>query len=516
MPLLRVRGDQVPTVDVFIAYCGEGLDVVMDTVRAACALDYPEDRYRIIVLDDKNSIEIKEAVETLQAKRKTVYYSTRKANVITHTKAANLNHGLRFVSHLPDGPSDMVAVLDVDMIPLPHWLRSLVPHLLEDSKAAMANPPQHLYNIPDGDPLGQTMDILFDFFEPLKQCSNGGWCTGSGWLARRSAIDQLGGIPEESINEDILTSVFLTALGWEILYVHEPCQWGLVPSTLESHIKQHKRWCAGIVSTAALWWNPRAKSMSTGEKFGALFPAIAISLEVVASMATYVALPILLLTGLPLIVTSTDTQFRTLSVLSLIRYFALFYYGLLTTKATNYRLGIVFSQPIWQMPFQFMTLVRFSLSVITSGEVPLFTPSGLIDSPSSARSLPRRIKTALIDFGFIVHLSIALGCVAGLVSTLQAAMTGPNFWKVFLVRAGWPTAFILCSIYITDSWMPMTRIIFPPRPIQRETLLERDPASKLAYPTEEAKDQHRARPSQSRTVLITAYFVTMTILICRG
>jgi hypothetical protein len=38
-PKLRIRGDEVPTVDVFITCCGEDVDVVLDTTRAAAAVD---------------------------------------------------------------------------------------------------------------------------------------------------------------------------------------------------------------------------------------------------------------------------------------------------------------------------------------------------------------------------------------------------------------------------------------------------------------------------------------------
>lgn len=38
-PKLRLRGEEVPTVDAFITCCGEDVDVVLDTTRAAAAVD---------------------------------------------------------------------------------------------------------------------------------------------------------------------------------------------------------------------------------------------------------------------------------------------------------------------------------------------------------------------------------------------------------------------------------------------------------------------------------------------
>ncbi|KAL9039543.1 MAG: hypothetical protein Q9214_004834 [Letrouitia sp. 1 TL-2023] len=492
-PLLRLLGNQVPTVDVFITYCGEGLEIIMDTVRAAYAVDYPKDRFRIIVLDDKVSNELKLAIKESQITMKNLYYSTRNTKVVTHTKAANLNHGLEFVSKLPGGSSELMAVLDVDMIPLPNWLRALVPHLLQDRKVGLANPPQHLYNIPDGDPFGQSMDILFDVLEPLKHCTNSAWCTGSGWVARRSAVDQLGGVPEESINDDILLSVFLRATSWNIVYVHEPVQWGMVPSTLASHIKQQKRWCAGVVSTAALWWNPRAVKLSPGAKFGALFPAIAFGFQILTVMVTFVAFPILLLMGFPLVVTSTTTQLKLLTLLAFLRLLAAFHYNLLSSKATNYHLSIVSPAHIWPIPFQFKTLFQIFLSVVAGHGVPLFTPSGLVDFERKTTSVSQRIKLALWDYGFVVHSTISLACAFGVARSFQVAMDSKHFWQELFVRAGWPPAFLLCTLAATDSWTPIGHVMFPATPVTRDTLLDRDSETKLAYPTAKARDQVRTQ-----------------------
>lgn len=143
---LRIIGDVVPTVDVFITCCGEDLDVILDTIRATAAVDWPADRFRIIILDDGTSAELRTAIETLTlANPKTsIYYTARVKvrGVHHHFKAGNLNHGLAFVQELPGGPGEFIAALDADMIPEPHWLRTIVAHLVIDSQLALSCPPQ--------------------------------------------------------------------------------------------------------------------------------------------------------------------------------------------------------------------------------------------------------------------------------------------------------------------------------------------------------------------------------------
>ncbi|KAL8871749.1 MAG: hypothetical protein Q9174_002481, partial [Haloplaca sp. 1 TL-2023] len=314
----RLVGKQVPTVDVFITYCGEERDVLLDTVQATIALDYPRDRYRVIVLDDSVSDELKAEIHGMGQGIGNVYYSSRGSRPKTHTKAGNINHGLKYVQSLAGGASEMVALLDVDMIPSPDWLRACMPHILTDPKVALVSPPQRHYNMPNGDPLGQSLHFVFDIMEPLKNTTNAAWCTGSGFVVRRRALDEIHGIPEESINEDIMTSFYLTAAGWNIVYVPEDLQWGLVPTKIMSHVKLQKRTCAGIISIATGAWNPRSKMMSTKEKYNALFPAFALTFAVVVNMASFVILPYLLWTGAPLVAYTTEAQLRRLVVLFLL------------------------------------------------------------------------------------------------------------------------------------------------------------------------------------------------------
>lgn len=133
------------------------------------------------MLDDGCSRIVREAVErlSLELNCRNLHYTSRNVKVLSHSKAGNLNFGLSFVSGLPSGPSELVAVLDIDMIPLPHWLRTMLPYILADSKVGLANPAQRFYNIPDHDPFAQNLDIVFDGIETIKECVSSSWCTSS-------------------------------------------------------------------------------------------------------------------------------------------------------------------------------------------------------------------------------------------------------------------------------------------------------------------------------------------------
>lgn len=118
---LRLRGDDVPTVDVFVTCCGEDDEVVIDTIRAACDLDYPIDRFRVIILDDGASASLEAAVSRMAYTYNNVFYMAREKipGKPHHFKAGNLNYGLDQVHKLPGGAGEFMAALDADMVTIP-------------------------------------------------------------------------------------------------------------------------------------------------------------------------------------------------------------------------------------------------------------------------------------------------------------------------------------------------------------------------------------------------------------
>lgn len=57
-------------------------------------------------------------------------------------------------------------------------------------------------------------------------------CVGSGYLVRRKALDDIGGIPTVSISEDTGTSAMLLGHGWTVAFIDEYLQCGEMPDSL--------------------------------------------------------------------------------------------------------------------------------------------------------------------------------------------------------------------------------------------------------------------------------------------
>lgn len=186
---------------------------MLDTVRAACNIDYPAERYRVFLSDDARSDELRTAVESLDLIGPKLIYTAREKPPVKDYKAGNLNHALRFSKALANqswrtnvgSPAEMseptfpskkssaatligmesdvdempkpiaeplsfnvyeladtsgtfqaseyIVGIDADMIPERHILRALLPHMVNDPKMAMACPPQVR---PDSDEMALT------------------------------------------------------------------------------------------------------------------------------------------------------------------------------------------------------------------------------------------------------------------------------------------------------------------------------------------------------------------------
>jgi cellulose synthase/poly-beta-1,6-N-acetylglucosamine synthase-like glycosyltransferase len=232
-PQLRLRGSAVPTVDVLLTTCGEAIPMIVNTVRAACNIEYPNDRYRIIVCDDAADRGLKEALQALMVDYPQLVYQSRLKipGAPHHYKAGNLQSGIDFAVNLPGGPAEYLATLDADMIPHSDWLRAMLPHLLLDPKLALISPPQTFWNVPADDPLCQSMLDTFHYLEPRKDHMGAAWCTGSGVVFKRYIIDELGGWPTPSMAEDQLLSYMMNGRGYKTAYLHEYMQVGMIPES---------------------------------------------------------------------------------------------------------------------------------------------------------------------------------------------------------------------------------------------------------------------------------------------
>ncbi|GJE49924.1 Cellulose synthase catalytic subunit [UDP-forming] [Methylobacterium tardum] len=241
--------DGLPTVDVFIPTYNEPLDVLERTIVGALALDFPRDKLNVYVLDDKRRDWLREYCES-----KGAIHVTRPDN--SHAKAGNMNNGLTVSS------GEFVAIFDADFVPYRNFLRRTLP-FFEDPTIGIVQTPQHFFN---KDPVQSNLSLekvwpdeqrlFFDEMATSRDAWDVSFCCGSCSIARRSAIDAIGGFPHDSITEDLLTTLAMLNKGYKTRYLNERLSMGLAAENLKGYFVQRGRWCRGGIQTIYLHNGP--------------------------------------------------------------------------------------------------------------------------------------------------------------------------------------------------------------------------------------------------------------------
>jgi cellulose synthase (UDP-forming) len=229
-----------PTVDVFIPTYNEPLSVVKPTVYAALAMDYPQEKISIHVLDDGRRPEFKAFCEEVG-----VNWTTRSNNF--HAKAGNINEALKITN------GEYLAIFDCDHIPTRSFLQISLGWFLRDKKLSMLQTPHHFFS---PDPFERNLDTFRkvpnegELFYGLVQDGNDLWNAtffcGSCAVLRRTMVEEIGGIAVETVTEDAHTALKLHRLGYTTAYLAIPQAAGLATESLSGHIGQRIRWARGM------------------------------------------------------------------------------------------------------------------------------------------------------------------------------------------------------------------------------------------------------------------------------
>jgi len=230
-----------PSVDVFIPTYNEPLEVVRPTVFAALALDWPKHKLNVYVLDDGRREEYRQFAAECGAG-----YIIRPDN--KGAKAGNINHALAQTD------SEYVVVFDCDHVATRAFLQLTLGWMLRDRGLAMVQTPHYFYS---PDPFernlasGQRVPNEGLLFYGLIQQGNDFWGAtffcGSCAVIRRTALEEIGGVPTETVTEDCHASLRMQKRGWRTAYLRVPLAAGLATERLMLHIGQRMRWARGMI-----------------------------------------------------------------------------------------------------------------------------------------------------------------------------------------------------------------------------------------------------------------------------
>ncbi len=228
------------SVDVYITVAGEPIEIIRETATAAKAVEYP---HKTIYLLNDGFVAKKDNWEEviLLAKELKIGCITRKK--AGGAKAGNINHALALTT------GSLIAIFDADHVPYKDFLKKTIPHF-NNKKVAFVQTPQYYKNYQHNMVTHGAWEQQELFFGPIcrgKNRLNSATMCGTNMLFRRTALDEVGGMCQESIAEDFITGMFLHEKGWHSVYVPEVLAEGLAPEDFLSYYKQQFRWARGAL-----------------------------------------------------------------------------------------------------------------------------------------------------------------------------------------------------------------------------------------------------------------------------
>ena len=226
-------------VDVFITVCGEPVDIVRETAKAAKAMAYPRP-FTVYLLNDglvagkDDWRDIEELADEL---------GIRCLTRVTPggAKAGNINHALTRTS------SPFFVVFDADHVPHPDFLTEVMGYFV-DAEIGFVQTPQFYANQDQNRITRVAWDQQTLFFGPImsgKSRLDAAFMCGTNMVVRRTALADAGGMCEFNIAEDFLTSLFMHERGWRSVYVPKVLAEGLAPDDFLNYYKQQFRWTRG-------------------------------------------------------------------------------------------------------------------------------------------------------------------------------------------------------------------------------------------------------------------------------
>ncbi|KAJ5524715.1 nucleotide-diphospho-sugar transferase [Penicillium frequentans] len=461
---LRLQGnDDLPRVDVLLPCCGEPVDVIMQTVRAACTMDYPVSQFRVLLLDDGGSALLKKTVLGLQAQWPHLSYHSRgRQSGQVFAKSGNLNYALTTLQN--ENPPQFCAVLDADSIPSPEFLRAILPHLLQNPASALVSTRQYFSNLPKGDPLSQARCHFYTCQNAELDILGRAIDAGSGAVFRRQSIIDVGLYPTFSFSEDWQLSLVLQGFGYPTMQVQEPLQYGLVPTSITGHIAQRNRWNIGHSQQIVSMLSSNPPNFPKDLRKTIAWNGAGIIGGELGCLLGFAAVPVLLLAGKT--IPATSTLMTTLQFILAAAYvLSTWTYEFCQAAQTGFQSApFAHLENKWQAVGNIYSILRFYL--LTS------KPKGSFVTGSTANSWNRltamssymRLYKDLWQNGLFCNV-IMLITTLGAIFYSTAVVLSPNDQDLttkLLTSVAWPPLLHVCYLTIANNWVPVAYLLDPP------------------------------------------------------
>ena len=241
---------------ILVPTLNEGPEVLRPTVQACLVArdryiaQHPHARVRVIVCNDGRAAGYSgwKEVESMARSLGAACVSRRHPG---GAKAGNIEHARRCFRITRNA---LLVIFDADQVPSPDFLTKTVPPFA-DPKVGWVQTGQYYAN--RSNPVSRWADdqqsLFYNLLCPGKAAHNSAFICGTNVVIRAAALDEIGGLPQDSVTEDFAASIALHAR-WQSVYLTEVLATGLGPLDLPSYLKQQRRWAVGTLGVLRTNW----------------------------------------------------------------------------------------------------------------------------------------------------------------------------------------------------------------------------------------------------------------------
>lgn len=241
-----VAARRQPAVSVLLPVYNES-QVIERLIDAVCRLDYPRDRFEVLVLDDSTdeTTALAAARVASQAARGLDIRMLRRQDRSGY-KAGNLANGIKVAK------GEFLVIFDADFIPPADFLLKTIPCFDDPDVGFLQTGIGYTNRDASFLTKFQAMEMGHQQFVTVGLNHDGlmGSLSGSSCIWRRACVDSLGGWSAETITEDVDLGYRAQLLKWKYAFVRNVVALSDLPETISTFRIQRDRWARGLIHNA--------------------------------------------------------------------------------------------------------------------------------------------------------------------------------------------------------------------------------------------------------------------------
>ena len=212
-------------------------DPIMVRDTALSALLALKDRGDVYVLDDSTDEDIKKKIDDL----KLIGINVFRRNERRGYKAGAVNDWLQTYG----SGYDLMAIFDADQRPKSSFFDEILKYF-DDPSVAFVQVPQVYSELETGISVASFWQQQPFLRIVMKGRKDSAFSLGSGTVYRTRVLEDVGGLDEQTVTEDVATSIDLHSRGWRSIYSDRNLVWyGEPPKDLKAYLQQQARWSLG-------------------------------------------------------------------------------------------------------------------------------------------------------------------------------------------------------------------------------------------------------------------------------